>query len=77
MLTMLITVSLISRIPVIAADIIALTAAWRKAVGVVRDASRCNIRVPLSDVLIRDGEPLPIFYFITLISSYVGSVLFL
>ena len=31
--------------------------ALKKAVGTVREASRYRVRVPLSDVLIRDGEP--------------------
>ncbi|KAI0083312.1 hypothetical protein BDY19DRAFT_979690, partial [Irpex rosettiformis] len=49
-------VSLALRITNIAADAIALIIAWRKAIGSVREASRRCIRVPLSEVLIRDGD---------------------
>ena len=44
------------RISLITADLIALTVSCRKAIVVVREALRFNIRVPLSDVLVRDGE---------------------
>ena len=50
-------VSTISRAIVTVTDIIALMVALKKAVGTVREASRYRVRVPLSDVLIRDGEP--------------------
>ncbi|KAI0083648.1 hypothetical protein BDY19DRAFT_976757 [Irpex rosettiformis] len=49
-------VSLALRITNIAADAIALIVAWRKAIGSVREASRRCVRVPLSEVLIRDGD---------------------
>lgn len=55
-LTRFITVSLARCIAAITADIIALAVAWKKAVGTVRQASRLNIRMPLSKVLIEDGK---------------------
>lgn len=50
------TVNLGTRLPVIFADMIVLAVTWIKALGTVRDARRLNIRVPLSEVLVRDGE---------------------
>ena len=51
-----IIVSLGPQIAVVAADVIVLAVSWRKALGTVREASRLNIKTPLSMVLIRDGE---------------------
>ena len=51
-----IIVSLGTQIAVVAADVIVLAVSWRKALGTVREASRLNIKTPLSMVLIRDGE---------------------
>ena len=51
-----ILVSLSTRIALIIADVIVLAVTWRKAASTVREASRINVRVPLSEVLIRDGE---------------------
>lgn len=50
------TVSLSTRIALILADIIVLVVTWIRAIGVVREASRIKVRVPLGQVLIRDGE---------------------
>ena len=55
-LTIFIAVSLISRISIIFADIVAFTVAWRKAIDTVQQASRSHLKVPLSEVLVRDGE---------------------
>ncbi|KAI0092954.1 hypothetical protein BDY19DRAFT_398879 [Irpex rosettiformis] len=52
------TVSLGVRLAVIAADIIAVIVNWRKAIGTVREASRLNIKVPLSMALIQNGTML-------------------
>lgn len=38
-----------------AADVIALGVSWRKALTVVREASRHHINIPLGRVLIQDG----------------------
>ena len=51
-----ILVSLSTRIALIIADVIVLAVTWRKAASTVKEASRINVRVPLSEVLIRDGE---------------------
>ncbi|KAI0705217.1 hypothetical protein BC835DRAFT_1459262 [Cytidiella melzeri] len=40
---------------VILADVIVLAVTWAKAIGTFRQASRLNVKVPLSEILIRDG----------------------
>ena len=47
--------SLATRISVIVADLVVLAVTWHKAVGTVREAYRLGIRVPISEVLLRDG----------------------
>ena len=66
------------RVSLIVADLIALVVAWRKAVGMVREASRLNVRLPLGDVLICDGELLSeVPYYVRLTDYCIGIVLFL
>ncbi|KAI0687826.1 hypothetical protein BC835DRAFT_1419660 [Cytidiella melzeri] len=48
-------VSFSTRGCVILADVIVLVVTWIKAIGVVRAASRLDLKVPLSEILIRDG----------------------
>lgn len=55
-------VTIATRVTAIIADIIVLAVTWRKTVGIVRRASRLEIRAPLSEVLIRDGESVPYFH---------------
>lgn len=55
-LTHIVTVSLACRISLIVADVMVLGATWMKAMKTVREARRLKMRVPLSEVLIRDGE---------------------
>ncbi len=43
-------------IAVMTADVIALALNWRKAVGAVLDSSQIGARMPLTKVLVRDGE---------------------
>lgn len=52
----LVSVSLSTRIALIIADIIVLAITWKRTASTVREASRINVRVPLSEVLIRDGK---------------------
>lgn len=53
-----IIVSLSGRAPLIVADLIVLFATWKRAAGIVRRAARSNVRVPLSEALLRDGRIL-------------------
>ena len=48
-------VSLVARMAVIVADIIVLVATWYRAVGTFRDSRRLGIKVPLYEILLRDG----------------------
>ncbi|KAI0684057.1 hypothetical protein BC835DRAFT_1294107, partial [Cytidiella melzeri] len=48
--------SLSTRGCVILADVIVLVVTWIKTFGTVREASRLKIKVPLSEIMIRDGE---------------------
>lgn len=52
----LVTVSLGTRLAVVLADVIVLAVTWINAFGTVREARRAKIKVPLSQVLIRDGR---------------------
>ncbi|KAI0685094.1 hypothetical protein BC835DRAFT_1421587 [Cytidiella melzeri] len=49
------TVAFTTRGSIILADVIVLVVTWVKTVGTVREASRINIKVPLSEILLRDG----------------------
>lgn len=49
-------VSYMARISVIAGDVLALSVTWWKTLGIVREATRLKIKVPLGMVLIREGE---------------------
>ncbi|KAI0685329.1 hypothetical protein BC835DRAFT_1290468 [Cytidiella melzeri] len=49
-------ISISTRGCVILADVIVLVVTWTKAFGTVREASRLKIKVPLSEILIRDGN---------------------
>lgn len=51
----LFSVSLSTRIAVIVADLIVLAVTWYKAAGTVIEAYRLGIRVPVSEILLRDG----------------------
>lgn len=51
-------VSLAGRISLIIADAIVLGVTWMKTARTTRQARRMKIRVPLNEVLLRDGEPL-------------------
>ncbi|KAI0701032.1 hypothetical protein BC835DRAFT_1265519, partial [Cytidiella melzeri] len=42
----------------ILADVIVLVVTWIKTIWTVREGSRLKIKVPLSEILIRDGKPL-------------------
>ncbi|KAI0804519.1 hypothetical protein BC629DRAFT_1663271 [Irpex lacteus] len=53
-----ISVSLSGRAPLIVSDLIVLFATWKRAAGTVRRAARSNVRVPLSEALLRDGKIL-------------------
>jgi hypothetical protein len=48
-------VSLCTRITAIFADLIVLGVTWYKAIGTVREAYRVGIKVPISEILLRDG----------------------
>ncbi|KAI0088349.1 hypothetical protein BDY19DRAFT_950467 [Irpex rosettiformis] len=64
-------ISLSTRVALIIADLIVLVVTWRQAAGTVREASRINVRVPLSEVLIRDGT----FFFVGLLAINIYQVL--
>jgi hypothetical protein len=49
-------VSLCTRITAIFADLIVLGVTWYKAIGTVREAYRVGIKVPISEILLRDGQ---------------------
>jgi hypothetical protein len=49
-------VSLATRISVVVADIIVLAVTWYKSLGTVRQAYRLGVRVPLWEILLRDGQ---------------------
>jgi hypothetical protein len=49
-------VSLGTRISVIVADLIVLAVTCYKAIGIVRQAYLAGMRVPISEILLRDGK---------------------
>ena len=50
------TVSVASRVPVIAADVVVLVVTWLRTAKQVRHASLLQIGVSLSETLLRDGK---------------------
>ena len=75
-------VSLATRISLIMADLLVLVVTWKRAAGTMREAARAKIRVPLSEVLIRDGERHPFIWLVTRALRYgydanVGTFFFL
>ena len=51
-----ITVLFTTRGAVIAADVIVLLVTWQKTVGIVRQSACLKEQMPLTEVLLRDGE---------------------
>lgn len=49
-------VTLASRISLVVSDLMVLGATWVKTIRTVHKARRLNMQVPLSKVLLRDGE---------------------
>ncbi|KAI0804530.1 hypothetical protein BC629DRAFT_1590792 [Irpex lacteus] len=60
-----------TRIAATIADIIVLVITWRKAIGTLKHARYIGIRVPLSEILIRDGT----FFFLALLVLNVYEIL--
>ncbi len=55
------TVLFTTRSAVIAADVIVLLVTWQKTFGIIRQSKQLKERMPLSEVLLRDGEMVSIF----------------
>ncbi len=73
-----ILVSLSGRAPLIVSDLIVLFATWKRAAGTVRRAARSNVRVPLSEALLRDGKILThVSSQMDYWTSFIGTLFFL
>ena len=51
----IVTVALVTRMSVIVADVVVLAITWYKAARTVLEARSLGIRVPISEILLRDG----------------------
>lgn len=58
----ILTVLFTTRSAVIAADVIVLLVTWQKTFGIIRQSKHLKERMPLTEVLLRDGEIISTFH---------------